>query len=33
MHILENEVLSLAFADKGAELSRVLDKENGCERL
>ena len=33
MHILENEVLSLAFADKGAELSRVRDKELGCERL
>ena len=33
MHILENEVLSLAFADKGAELSRVWDKELGCERL
>ena len=33
MHILENEVLSLAFADKGAELSQVWDKETGCERL
>ena len=33
MHILENESLSLAVADKGAELSRVWDKEGGCERL
>ena len=33
MHILENEALSLAVADRGAELSRVWDKENGCERL
>ncbi len=33
MHILENEALSLAIADKGAELSRVWDKERGCERL
>ncbi len=33
MHILENESLSLAIADKGAELSRVWDKELGCERL
>ena len=33
MHILENEALCLAVADKGAELSRVLDKEKGCERL
>lgn len=32
-HILENEALSLAIADKGAELSRVWDKETGCERL
>ena len=33
MHILENEVLRLEIADKGAELSRVRDKELGCERL
>ena len=33
MHILENEVLRLEIADKGAELSRVWDKELGCERL
>ena len=33
MHILENEALMLAIADKGAELSRVWDKEARCERL
>lgn len=33
MHILENEALSLSIADRGAELSRVWDKETGCERL
>ena len=33
MHILENEALLLALADKGAELSRVWDKDAGCERL
>ena len=33
MHILENESLTLAVADKGAELCRVWDKEAGCERL
>ena len=33
MHILENEALSLAIADKGAELSRVWDKDLSCERL
>ena len=33
MHILENKSLSLAVADKGAELSRVWDKEGRCERL
>ena len=33
MHILENEALTLAIADKGAELSRVWDREAGCERL
>ena len=33
MHILENEALTLAIADKGAELSRVWDREADCERL
>lgn len=33
MHILENEALTLAVADRGAELSRVWDREAGCERL
>ena len=33
MHILENECLSVAIADQGAQLSRVWDKEAGCERL
>ncbi len=33
MHILENEALSFAIADKGAQLSRVWDKTAGCERL
>ena len=33
MHILENDALSLSIADRGAELSRVWDKEAGCERL
>ena len=33
MHILETEALSFAVADKGAELSRVWDRELGCERL
>ena len=33
MHILENEALRLEIADKGAELSRVFDKEADCERL
>lgn len=33
MHILENEALTVEIADKGAELSRVRDRENGCERL
>ena len=33
MHILENEALRLEIADKGAELSRVWDKEESCERL
>ncbi len=33
MHILENEAIRLEIADKGAELSRVWDKENHCQRL
>lgn len=33
MHVLENAALRLEIADKGAELSRVWDKELGCERL
>lgn len=33
MHTLENECLSVAIADQGAQLSRVWDKEAGCERL
>ena len=33
MHLLENEALTVAIADKGAELSRVWDREAGCERL
>ena len=33
MHILENWALRLEIADKGAELSRVWDKDAGCERL
>ena len=33
MHILENEVLRLEIADRGAELSRVWDKQARCERL
>ena len=33
MHILENEAIRLEIADRGAELSRVWDKEAGCERL
>ena len=33
MHILENEALRLEIADRGAELSRVWDRETGCERL
>ena len=33
MHILENEAIRLEIADKGAELSRVWDKENHCHRL
>ena len=33
MHILENEVLSVEIADRGAELSRVRDREKNCERL
>ena len=33
MHILQNDSLCIEIADKGAELSRVWDKELGCERL
>lgn len=33
MHILENDALRVEIADRGAELSRVCDKETGCERL
>ena len=33
MHILENDALRIEIADKGAELSRVYDKEARCERL
>lgn len=33
MHILQNDSLCIEIADKGAELSRVYDRENGCERL
>lgn len=33
MHILENDFISIAIADQGAQLSRVFDKEAGCERL
>ena len=32
-HILETECLRIEIADAGAELSRVLDKESGMERL
>ena len=33
MHILENGVLKVEIADKGAELCRVWDQETGCERI
>ena len=33
MHVLENEALCVEIADKGAELSRVWDKQLYCERL
>ena len=33
MHILENEVLKVEIADKGAELCRVLDQELSCDRI
>lgn len=33
MHFLETEALSFAIADRGAELSRVWDRELNCERL
>ena len=33
MHVLENEFLKVVVADAGAELSSVVDKESGLERL
>ena len=33
MHVLENEALKISVADAGAELSSVVDKAEGCERL
>ena len=33
MHVLENEVIKVSVADAGAELSSVVDKESGLERL
>ena len=33
MHVLENEFLKVFVADAGAELSSVMDKESGLERL
>ena len=33
MHVLENEFLRVSVADAGAELSSVIDKESGLERL
>jgi len=33
MHIIENEKIKVSVADYGAELSSVLDKETGVERL
>ena len=33
MHVLENDVLKITVADRGAELTSVRDKENGCERI
>ena len=33
MHVLENEFLKVSVADSGAELSSVVDKESGLERL
>ena len=33
MHVMENEFLKVAVADAGAELSSVIDKESGLERL
>ena len=33
MHVLENEFLKVTVADAGAELSSVIDKESGLERL
>ena len=33
IHVLENEFLKVSVADAGAELSSVIDKESGLERL
>lgn len=33
MHVLENEFLKVSVADAGAELSSVIDKESGLERI
>ena len=33
MHVLENEFLKVSVADAGAELSSVMDKESGLERI
>ena len=33
MHVLENEFLKVSVADAGAELSSVIDKESGLERV
>ena len=33
MHTLENEFLKVSVADAGAELSSVIDKESGLERV
>lgn len=33
MHVLENEFLKVSVADEGAELSSVIDKESGLERM
>ena len=33
MHKMENEFLTVSVSDAGAELSSVIDKESGLERL